>query len=118
MENENREMEEFLDSLGQHILRQEAAPGILNPVRLNQLRTSFRILQQLAEGSDMEVTYRLHSPFKGMGSIVIEGEDIICLDCKHLAKALKPASSVDIHPLTNERIRLILTFHGLTTGIK
>ena len=59
----------------------------------------------------------LHKPFQSMGSICLEGEDLVFLQCKQLSRAISFADNVDVFPLTNGKIRFVLTFHGLTKKV-
>ena len=116
MENydENRnELDELIDCIGQWIVEDEQQPEILNPIRLQQMNFSHTVIKRIAE-DEMSVSYDLHKPFKNMGSICLEGESLAFLDCRHLARAITFADSVDIYPLTNGKVRLVLTFRGLT----
>ncbi len=112
------ELDEHINSIGQRILEDEQKPGILEPVWLQQMNFSYEVLRYIAEENEMTVSYELHKPFQSMGSICLEGEDLIFLNCKHLARAIAFADNVDIYPLTNGRVRLAITFRGLTKPMK
>ena len=112
------ELDEFIDFIGQWILEDEQQPGVLNPVRIQQMNFAHKILQRMAEDGDITVSCELHSPFHSMGSICLEGEDLVFVNCKWLARAITFADSVDVYPLTNGRIRMVLAFHGIVQKIK
>lgn len=115
-ENRN-ELDELIDFIGQWILEDEQQPSTLQPLRLQMMNFSYSILKRIAEENGMTVSYKLHQPFQNMGSICLEGEDLVFLHCKQLARAISLADSVDVFPLTNERIRFVLTFHRLTKKV-
>jgi len=81
--------------------------GWLNRLLLN------RLMKRLTTGSAMQVTYTMHDPFPSMGSITVEGDHLAFSDCKWLGRALEFASNVEVYPLSNGGVRMVLTFHGL-----
>lgn len=115
--NEMNEMDALIDIIGQWIIRDEEKPGILNPVRLRQVQFANTVMERLTDGTNMKVTHILHQPFKGMGSVCVEGENLEILDCKWLARAIEFASNAEVYPLSNGKVRLVLTFHGLIKEI-
>lgn len=115
-ENQN-ELDELIDFIGQWILEDEQQPSTLEPLRLQMMNFSYRVLKHIAKANGMTVSYELHKPFQSMGSICLESEDLVFLQCKQLARAISFADNVDVFPLTNGRIRFVLTFHGLTKKI-
>lgn len=114
---ENREMDELIERIGRWIIEDEKKPGILNPIMIQKIAFSNGVLERLLQGTDAQITTDLHNPFKSMGSICIEGENLIFENCKWLGRALEFASNVEIYPLNNRKIRMVLTFHSLTQPI-
>ena len=115
-ENQN-ELDELIECIGQWILEDEQQPSTLQPIRLQMMNFSYSILKHIAEENGMTVSYELHKPFQSMGNICLEGEDLVFLQCKQLSRAISFADNVDVFPLTNGRIRFVLTFHGLTKKV-
>lgn len=115
-ENRNK-LDELIDLIGQWILEDEQQPSTLQPIRLQMMNFSYSILKNIADENGMTVSCELHRPFQSMGSICLEGEDLVFLQCKQLARAISFADNVDVFPLANGRIRFVLTFHGLTKKI-
>lgn len=116
MINENynaNELDELIDSIGQWILEDQKKPGILNPIRMQQMQFAYSVLKRLAEECEASITYAIHKPFLSMGNITIEGASLEFSDCKWLGRALEFASSVEAYPLSNGNVRLSLTFHNL-----
>ena len=116
-EESRNELDELIDFIGQWILEDEQHPSTLEPLRLQMMNFSYRVLKHIADENGMTVSYDLHKPFQSMGSICLEGEDLVFLHCKQLARAISFADNVDVFPLTNGKIRFVLTFHGLTKKI-
>ena len=115
-ENQN-ELDELIECISQWILKDEQQPSTLQPIRLQMMNFSYSILNRIAAENGMTVSYELHKPFQSMGSICLEGEDLVFLRCKQLSRAISFADNVDVFPLTNGRIRFVLTFHGLTKKV-
>ena len=115
-ENQN-ELDELIDCIGQWILEDEQHPSTLQPIRLQMMNFSYSVLKRIAAENGMTVSYELHKPFQSMGSICLEGEDLVFLQCKQLSRAISFADNVDVFPLTNGKIRFVLTFHRLTKKI-
>ena len=116
-ENQN-ELDELIDCIGQWILEDEQQPSTLQPLRFQMMNFSYSVLKRIAAENGMTVSYELHKPFQSMGSICLEGEDLVFLHCKQLARAISFADNVDVFPLSNGKIRFVLTFHGLTKQVK
>lgn len=115
-ENQN-ELDELIECIGQWILEDEQQPSALQPIRLQMMNFSYSILKHIAKENGMTISYELHKPFQSMGSIFLEGEDLVFLQCKQLSRAISFADNVDAFPLTNGKIRFVLTFHGLTKKV-
>ena len=115
-ENQN-ELDELIECIGQWILEDEQQPSTLEPLRLQMMNFSYSVLKRIAVENGMTISYELHKPFQSMGSIYLEGEDLVLLQCKQLSRAISFADNVDVFPLTNGRIRFVLTFHGLTKKV-
>ncbi|MBQ3193305.1 MAG: hypothetical protein IJO21_03030 [Oscillospiraceae bacterium] len=114
---ENEELDAIIQALGQAIEADEQRTGILSPERLQQMEGAYRLLLELAKETDAVVTYQLNAPFKSMGSICMEAESFEFTDIPKLIKAIHTSDNIDIYPLTNGHIRMVLTFHGLVKAI-
>lgn len=117
LENIEMELDSIIESIGEQIMQNENAPGILHLPRMQQMQFSYAVLQKLCKNEDMTVRYIQNEPFQSMGSIYVEGDSLSFLDCKWLSRAVEFADNVEIYPLLDERIRMVLTFHGLTVPI-
>ena len=105
-------------ALGELIREEESKPGILNVVKLKQMQQTYELLIPLARDTEAEIHWELHEPYKSMGSISLEGEDLIFKDSRRLGKAISGCSNVEIYPLTNGKIRMTLTWLGLVKNLK
>ena len=118
MKFKNNELDELIDTLGQWILEDEACSQVLNPVRMTQIRFAHTVLENMTKGTDIKISTILHEPFNSMGSIGLVGDSLEFCNCKWLGRAIAFASNVEIFPLNDGKIRMVLTFHGLTTSIE
>lgn len=118
MEFENKEWDELIDSIGRWIIEDETRPSILNPMRMEQLCFSKAALQKLVNGSNVKVSAAIYEPFNSMGSICVEGENLEFGDCKWLGRVIEFASNAEIFQTSAGKVRMVLTFHGLTTPIE
>lgn len=116
-EGNRNELDDLIDFIGQWILEDEQQLSTLEPLRMQMMNFSYRVLKHIADDNGMTVSYELHKPFQSMGCIYLEGEDLVFLHCKQLARAISFADNVDVFPLTDGRIRFVLTFHGLTKKV-
>lgn len=118
MEFENRELNELIESIGRWIIEDETRPSILNPLRMEQFLFANTVLEKMIQDTDMKFSVTMHEPFNSMGSICMEGDTLEFSDCKRLGRAIELSNNVEIFPTNDGKVRLVLTFHGLTTPIE
>lgn len=116
-EFENEELDAIIQALGEAIEADEQRTGILVPERLRQMASAYQLLIEIGNETDTIVTYQLNTPFKSMGSICMEAESLEFIDVSKMMNAIHTSDNVDIYPLTNGHIRMVLTFHGLVKSI-
>lgn len=116
-EKELAEFDPFIIALGNVIQACESRQCIVNPQRLQEFQEAYRILETIAEENGALLTYKLHEPFKSMGSISLQGADLVFENPEALAKAISLASNMEVYPLTDGTIRMGFAFHGLTQPI-
>lgn len=114
--------EEFLDSFienfGDEIIKQESVTTIRNELRFRQLMFAYEVLKRFVDGNNVTVSYKLYEPFKEMGSVSVEGENLEFRNTEWFARAAEFATNTEIYPLNNNRVRVTLTFHNLTVPIE
>lgn len=115
MEFENREL---IESIGRWIIEDETRPSILDPLRMEQFLFASTVLEKMIQDTDMKFSVAMHEPFNSMGSICMEGDTLEFNDCKRLGRAIEFSNNVEIFPTNDGKVRLVLTFHGLTTPIE
>lgn len=91
---------------------------IVNPIKMQHLLYTLKILKYLTKGSSAKVTYKLHEPFKSMGSVTICGKDITFSKPEWFMKAVELAANFEVYPKTDETVEMNFTFHGLTMPVE
>lgn len=119
--NSEEEVQEMLDgivaSVGEAIMADEEGTSILSPIKIQQMQFAHGVLQYLIKGTDAKLTYALNEPFKSMGSISVEGKNLSFTNAEWFARAAEFASNTEIYPLSNGKVRMTMTFHGLVRQI-
>ena len=75
-------------------------------------------LRYITKGQNVTVSYKLHEPFKSMGSVSVEGEQLVFDKPEWFARVAEFASNTEVYPLAKQAIRMTFTFHGLTKTIE
>lgn len=115
---DNNDTEKYVDSIisdiGKKIVEYDSEHTDVNEERVKQIELSYKLLSHMIVGDCVNVTYKLHDMFNDVGTISIEGNNIIFSDTDWFLTATKYASNVDIYPKTNGKIQIDLCFYGLT----
>lgn len=117
-EDIQRLLDGFVDGMQDMLAEEESKTTIINPLRLAHIKFTYSVMKYLTRGADVEVTYKLHEPFKTMGSVSVEGKVLEFTSSKWFARAAEFASNTEVYPLAKNRVRLTFTFHGLTAPIE
>lgn len=114
----DEEVEEMLDNLvttiGDEIAADNSHVAIINPYRIQQVLYTYKVMKYLAKGTKAKVSYKLHSPFKSMGSVSVVGTDMLFRNTEWFIKAVELASNFEVYPKTDGTVQMNFTFHGLT----
>ena len=105
-------------TVGEAIAVDENKPAVLNPIKIQQMQFSYGVIKYLTQNTDAKMSYALNEPFKSMGSISVEGKNIAFTNSEWFARACEFASNTEVYPLTNGKVRLTLTFHGLVRPVE
>lgn len=117
-EDIQRLLDGFVDGMQDMVAEEESKTTIINPLKLAHIKFAYSVMKYLTRGTDAEVTYKLHEPFKTMGSVSVEGKVLEFASSKWFSRVAEFASNVEVYPLAKNRVRLTFTFHGLTTPIE
>ena len=109
--------EELEKALFELIENDDAKTTVLNGMKYQQIQFTYSVLKYLAKGTDMEISYKLHEPFKTMGSVSVEGKLLEFDKPEWFARAAEFANNTEVYPLAKNRVRMTMTFHGLTAPI-
>lgn len=105
-------------TVGEAIAVDENKPAVLNPIKIQQMQFSYGVIKYLTQNTDAKMSYALNEPFKSMGSISVEGKNLAFTNSEWFARACEFASNTEVYPLTNGKVRLTLTFHGLVRPVE
>lgn len=112
------EVDKTIRELGRIASEEDSRPAFLNLNKERQISGVYAMACELFKGTNVKVYGELHKPMRSMGYVTLEGEAILFNDSKWLARLAEFANNFEVYPLTNGKIRLTYTFHGLTTPIK
>lgn len=105
-------------TVGEAIAVDESKSAVLNPIKIQQMQFSYGVIKYLTQNTDAKMSYALNEPFKSMGSISVEGKNLAFTNSEWFARACEFASNTEVYPLTNGKVRLTLTFHGLVRPVE
>lgn len=111
-------LDSVIAAVGEAIITDEAKPALINPIKIQQMQFSYGVLKYLTKNTGVKLTYALHEPFKSMGSISVEGKNLAFTNTEWFSRAAEFASNTEIYPLTNGKVRMTLTFHGLVKPVE
>lgn len=104
-------------TVGEAIVADESKPAIIDPIKVQQMQFAYGVLKYLTKNTDAKLSYALHEPFKSMGSISVEGKNLAFANAEWFSRAAEFASNTEVYPLTNGKVRMTLTFHGLVRPV-
>lgn len=116
-EDLEQSMDDFIEAISQELEDEEWNTTVLDIQKSKQIQFAYSVLKYLTRGSDAVVSYKLHEPFKTMGSVSVEGKSIEFYQPEWFARVAEFASNTEVYPLSKNRVRLTFTFHGLTKSI-
>lgn len=116
-EDLGQSMDDFIEAISQELEDEEWNTTVLDIQKSKQIQFAYSVLKYLTRGSDAVVSYKLHEPFKTMGSVSVEGKSIEFYQPEWFARIAEFASNTEVYPLAKNRVRLTFTFHGLTKSI-
>lgn len=112
------ELNQYIESIGEMIEEEDRKMAIIVPQRYDNMRFTYAVLKYLTRGTGAEVSYKFNEPYKSMGSVSVEAKAIMFHNPEWFSRAAEFANSVDVYPLTNGKMRMDFTFHGITTPIE
>lgn len=112
------DVDEAIDLIGKMIMEEESLPSVENEAKIEQIKFSYNVLRYMTQGTGIKVMYKLHEPFKSMGSVSIIGKNITFSNPDWFLKVAEYASNVEAYPRTDGVVQINFTFHGITKPIR
>lgn len=112
--NESDQLDELTLLIGKIAEQEDSRTQIINLPRMKQMEFVHDALEILVKGQDVAISTKINEPFKSMGSVSVEGRSVSFYKPEWFNRVAQYADNVDIYPLTNGKIRMTFTFHGLT----
>lgn len=119
MNENNNSFENALDALIAHLQElPKSTVKLINPKRYLIMMKAAAKLQQFLSQSvpEGEIEISLEEDFN-LGAVSIELNDLSINDTEAFSSILRTADNLEIYPLTNERIKLELTFQGILKSV-
>lgn len=119
----DEEVEQMLDSIVTAVAEEVAAEDnktlIINPHKIRRVLSAYKILEYLIKDiKGAKASYKLHEPYKSMGSVSIVSNNLIFRKPKWFLKAVELADNFEVYPKTEGTIQMNFTFHGLTKPLE
>ena len=109
--------ESMIDALAEEAGNLDAAPAVINPARMRDMRKAELIIQKMAEENHTKIKCIYNEPFKTMGSIEMEMKELNITDMESFKCAVLLADNLDIYPLLNGNIRVSFGFNGIVIPV-
>lgn len=120
MTEEEREIlgEELLNDFGKMVEADESGSYMLNMERCREMIEAYKVFKKLSKGRGTRTTIKLNEPYPSMGSITVCGRNVNFLDSDGFMAVAAAADNLDAYPLTDGKLKVTFTFHGLTHKIE
>ena len=110
-------VDDFLAAIGKILEDGENGVSVLDPQRLREMQFAYSVVTDVLATGKARVSYKLNKPLKNMGSISIEGKDLVFPEPEWFSRAAEFADNTEVYPLLNGEVRITFTFHDLTKDI-
>ena len=93
---------------------------VLNYPRIQQMRFASAAIKKAMKGRNgakAKIVCKQSELEPSMGYIDIESKDIDIFDTEWFARAAEFANNTEIYPLSDDRVRMTLTFHGILSRV-
>lgn len=113
-----RSFDDLVYSIAEDVKMDEAEPAVIDPVKVYQVKFVHAAMKYITKGTTAKVTYKLHEPFRTVGSVSVECDNLMIRDSLWFRRAAQFATNMEIYPLVNGKFRLTFTFHGLVKKLR
>ena len=114
---DDEETEKFFEFLRDLPLQDESKTSVVVPENMQRILSAYKILNELAEGTDINIRSRLYKPLHSLGFIDLSGQAMYFTDTEKLAAAAELSDNFEVFAKTNGTVEMEFTFHGLTRDI-
>ncbi len=111
-------LDDIICELGKKIIEEDNKTAVVNPIKVQQVLYTYKLLRYITQGTNAKVTYELYSPLKSMGSVTVVGKNIVFKQHNWFVKAIEFASNFEAYPKLDGTVEMNFTFHVLTKPIK
>ena len=116
-EEEQREMDAILLSIGEMIEEQESGLSVVNEQRALEFVTCESYLRKHLKGKGLRIEAIPNDGYASVGVIRVLAKELIIEEPERFAKVAELASNYEIYPRTDGKIMLAFTFYGMTNKI-
>lgn len=117
-EERDESADDFIDQLAKLVQEDESRTSMVNVDRMQQLKLAYEIFKKTMIGENVDISYQVNKPFPSMGNISVEADLLAISNPRMFHMIAKLANNVEIYPLTNGRVRMCFTFHGLVKPLE
>ncbi len=108
------ELDNLLLRIGNQAKADDESVGILNPIRVAQMRFCLGVMRFLTTGqAGIEVTYKMNQPFRSMGSVSVVGHLLRFQNSEWFSRAAEFADNTEVYVMSDGKVKLTFTFHGI-----
>lgn len=116
--DEDIEFDAVVEAYNEAMARQEVGVSVLDFAKLSKMDAMHRIMRAIVSGKKASVSYELNEPYASMGSVSVEGKQIVIEYPKLFALVMEAASNFNVYPKTNGTVHIDFTFNGLTRKVE
>lgn len=107
----------FIDEIGKIIEEEQKKPYIKNEERIELVKKLYEIAKTIFVGN-YKSSLKFNKPFKGMGSITLEGKKLECIAPDYLIIISKAANNINIYSKMNGDVVFNFCFYGCEIMVK
>lgn len=104
----------FMEEIVAMIEADESSATVENGDKVKMLETVEKAAKKFAKQQGLTIKKELHTPFPSMGTVSIEGKEVIITNPRMFVDATRVASNFEVYPKVDRTIHMDFTFHGLT----
>ncbi len=111
------QFDRLVELVKDRILSDDERLQIMNFPKVIRVIFVYRVICEMLREQKATVTCKVNEPFKESGSVQVEGRTITFYNPDLFIEVEKMSDNFDCYPLTDGKVRLTFTFHGLTVPL-